>query len=368
MLRIAAVAQKELKQFWRDRLTLGVTMSLPLIQLTLFATALTLNIRNLPLAVDDEDRTQLSRKLIDSFVATGKFRLHGYPQGTRPETVLDEGSARAVVRIPPDFSTCLRAGRPAAVQVLIDGTDSNSAVLIRNVSAALAQTFQPLSGAPALRPPVRLVVEHWYNPGLSDRWFFGSGALGMVLILFPALLGALAAAREHENGNIVQAYASTMRAPEWILGKMAPYVLVGLGQLVICFLLGWLFFDYQAPEHPLVLLVAASIYIAAAVLYGMAVGNALGTQAAAIQAVQLGAFLLSMLLSGFLVPVRNMPVLLQYISLLLPARHFIAATRDVMLRGGNWDTSGPSVLALLALAGLFFAANVGRMRRMQLSH
>ena len=368
MLRIAAVAQKELKQFWRDRLTLGVTMSLPLIQLTLFATALTLNIRNLPLAVDDQDRTPLSRNLIDDFVATGKFRLQSYQEGTRPETVLDEGLARAVLRIPPDFSTRLRAGRHAAIQVLIDGTDSNSALLIRNVSAALASTFRAGRAGSAPRPPVRLAVQYWYNPGLSDRWFFGSGALGMVLILFPALLGALAAAREHENGNIVQAYASTMRAPEWILGKAAPYVLVGLAQLLICFFIGWLFFDYQTPEHPAVLLVAALLYISAAVLYGMAVGNALGTQAAAIQAVQLGAFLLSMLLSGFLVPVRNMPLVLQYISMLLQARHFIAATRDIMLRGGNWDTSGFSVLALAALAGLFLGANVGRMRRMQFSH
>jgi ABC-2 type transport system permease protein len=364
MQRILAIAVKELRQFFRDRLTLSLTVFLPLVQLALFATALTLNVRNLPFAVEDLDRTPASRQLTDAFVASGKFALRPLPPEMTPERALDGGIVRGVLRIPPDFARNLRAGRQAPIQLLLDGSDSNSALLVRGAAAGIARTFQT-GAAPPRRPLVRLRTTHWYNPGLSDRWFFGSGALGMVLILFPALLGALATAREHENGTIAQAYASTLSAPEWILGKALPYVLIGYGQTVICFGFGFLFFDYQVPRHPFVMFTALTIYLWAGVLYGMMVGNILRTQAAAIQAVQLGAFLLSLLLAGFLVPIRNMPVILQWLSALLPARHFIEVTRDTMLRGGSWATSGPSMLALLVLAVLFFAANVRRMRRMQ---
>lgn len=365
MRRIAAIANKELRQFLRDRLTLSLTVFLPLVQLALFATALTLNVRDLPLAIEDLDRSPASRRLMDAFLATGKFALTPLPPGMRPERALDAGLVRAVLHIPPDFSRNLRAGREAPLQLLIDGSDSNTAVVVKNSSSAIAQTFRFESGQRPLRPLIDLRTTHWYNPGLSDRWFFGSGALGMVLILFPALLGALAAAREHEDATIVQAYASTLSASGFVLGKAIPYVLIGFGQTILCFAFGFVFFDYRVPSYPLVMLTALLFYLCAAVFYGMAAGNVLRAQAAAIQAVQLGAFLLSLLMSGFLMPVRNMPDLLQWLSLVLPARHFIEVTRNTMLRGGGWQTSAFPIVALFGLALLFFAANVRRLRRMQ---
>jgi ABC-2 type transport system permease protein len=367
MPRIAAIANKELRQFLRDRLTLSLTVFLPLVQLTLFATALTLNVRHLPLAIEDLDRTPASRRLMDAFLATGKFTLTPLPAGMRPERALDAGLVRALLHIPPDFSRNLRTGREAPVQLLLDGSDSNTAVVVRNSSAAIAQTFRSDPGQPPFRPLIDLRTTHWFNPGLSDRWFFGSGALGMVLILFPALLGALAAAREHEDATIVQAYASTLSAPEFVLGKAIPYVLIGFGQTIICFAFGFAFFDYRVPPYPLVMLIALLFYLCAAVFYGMAVGNLLRAQAAAIQAVQLGAFLLSLLMSGFLMPIQNMPDLLQWLSLLLPARHFIEVTRNTMLRGGGWETSAIPITALFGLTLIFFLANVRRLRRMQFS-
>jgi ABC-2 type transport system permease protein len=236
---------------------------------------------------------------------------------------------------------------------------------LKNVAQALNQAFL-LTHAPAGAAAVRLQTRLWYNPGVSNPRFFGSGALGMVLILFPALLGALAVAREHEQGTLIQVYASTLSAPQWLLGKALPYMGIGLFELVICFWLGLQVFEYRLPTDPTPMLAGSVLYIAAAVFFGMMAGNLTGSQSAAIQAVQLGGFLASMLLSGFLVPVANIPPELRWISALLPARHYIEITRNSMLRDEGWMTSGRSLLMLAALAALLFLVNCARMRRMQL--
>jgi ABC-2 type transport system permease protein len=178
-------------------------------------------------------------------------------------------------------------------------------------------------------------------------------------------LGGLSASREKELGTVTGAYAARVRAVEWVVGKALPYIAAGLAQFVVCFAVGRVVFGYSMPEHPAPLLVSVLVYILAAVFYGMLVGHATGNQSAAIQGVQFGAFLFSLLLSGFITPLSNAPAALQAISNVVPARHFVEITRDVMLRGGDWGTSGESILKLGCLAMFFFAANVGRMRRMR---
>jgi ABC-2 type transport system permease protein len=366
MKRILAMAGKEWKQFRRDRLTMTLAVALPMVLMTLYGTALTSNVRDLPLAVDDLDQSVLSRRYIAAYAATNKFRIARVPEGATHEDALEAGTVRAVLRIPSDFGRDYERGVPPQVQLLVDGTDTNAAVLLRGIATSVAQSFgREESLAGSVSPPVTLETRHWYNPGLSDAKFFGTGALAMVLILFPALLGAIAASREHELGTVAQAYASTLRAPEWILGKALPYWLMGAGQLMLLFLYGTLLFGYRMPSNPGPMLVASAFYLLAAVLFGMMVGNVTGTQAAAIQAVQLGAFLLSMLLSGFLVPVNNIPAEVRWVSLLTPARHYIEVVRDAILRDGGWSSSARQILFLIGLSVLFFAGNVRRMRRMQ---
>jgi ABC-2 type transport system permease protein len=152
-----------------------------------------------------------------------------------------------------------------------------------------------------------------------------------------------------------------------VIGKALPYWLVGAAQLVLLFLYGVVLFGYRLPSQVGPLLAASGAYLAAAVLFGMMLGNLTGSQAAAIQATQLGAFLLSLLLSGFLVPVSNIPVELRWISMLIPARHYVEVVRDAMLRDGGWVSSARQLACLGGLALLFFAVNVRRMRRMQFS-
>ena len=175
-----------------------------------------------------------------------------------------------------------------------------------------------------------------------------------MLIIFPALLGALTTAKEYETGTIIQAYASSLTAVQWILGKALLYVLVGFVEFVLCFALGLLAFEFRFPTDPSVLLVATVLYLLAGVFFGMMMGNATGNQSAAIQAVQMGSFLLSLLLSGYLFPVRNIPVQIRWMSDFLPATHYIQIVRNSILRDVGWGTSFT-----------FFALNVLQMRKMQ---
>jgi ABC-2 type transport system permease protein len=368
MKRLLAMAGKEWKQFRRDRLTLALAVALPVVLMTLYGTALTTNVRNLRLAIQDLDHTPLSRRYVEAYAATNKFVLVEWPEGKPLARLLEDGTARAVLRIGPGFERDYWRGTAPEVQLVVDGTDTNSAVVLRNIGAAVSRTFRagPVPASDP-EPPVLLQTRFWYNPGLSDAKYFGSGALAMVLVLFPALLGAIAVSREVELGTVAQAYASTLSAPEWVIGKALPYWLVGAAQLVLLFLYGVVLFGYRLPSQVGPLLAASGAYLAAAVLFGMMLGNLTGSQAAAIQATQLGAFLLSLLLSGFLVPVSNIPVELRWISMLIPARHYVEVVRDAMLRDGGWVSSARQLACLGGLALLFFAVNVRRMRRMQFS-
>jgi ABC-2 type transport system permease protein len=366
MKRILAQAAKEWKQFRRDRLTLALSLILPIVMMLLFGLALSMDPDNMRLAIEDLDNTPLSRDYIETYMATNDFVPVPAEPGASLAETLDSGHARVGLHIPAHFERDLLRGAPVAVQVLLDGTDANTANALRNSAKAINQVFlSRVQPARELAPAVDMQVRFWYNPGLADRRFFGSGALGMVLILFPALLAALAASREHEYGTVIQAYASTLSAPQWVLGKAIPYVGVGLLELVICFALGIFLFSYSFPGDPSPFLLGSLLYITTAVFYGMAVGNVMGAQAAAIQAVQLGAFLISMLLSGFLVPVSNVPIELRWISYILPATYYIDITRDSLLRGGGWPAVGNSVLVLGVTTLVLFAVNMRKMHRMQ---
>jgi ABC-2 type transport system permease protein len=368
MKRILAQAAKEWKQFRRDRMTLALSLLLPTVMMLLFGLALSMDPDNVRLAVEDLDNTPLSRSYLESYMATNDFVPVATPPGSSLEDLLDRGQVRIGLRIPPHFERDLRRGLPVTAQVLLDGADANTATALRNSAKAINQAFlRRVSQGRASPPLVETHVRFWYNPGLSDRRFFGSGALGLVLILFPALLSALAAAREHEYGTVIQAYASTLSAPQWIIGKAIPYIAMGLVELVICFTIGVLLFQYSFPGDPAPFLVGSLLYITAAVFYGMAVGNMMQAQAAAIQAVQLGAFLVSMLLSGYLVPISNVPIELRWISYILPATYYIDITRDSLLRGGGWDAVWKSAAVLAVMVVFFFGVNMRRMHRMQFS-
>jgi ABC-2 type transport system permease protein len=343
-----------------------LALLMPIILMSMAGLAASLRLRNVPLVVYDYDNTPLSRTYLETYGAALTFRIVAREPGESPEQALASWRGRAALIIPQNFERDARRGAEPIVQLLIDATDSNAATGMGNYAEALNTNFALKSGLSPIPPKlVAMQSRLWYNPGLSNPLYFGTGAMGLMLIIFPALLGALATAKEYEVGTVIQAYASSLTGVQWILGKALLYVLVGLVEFVICFALGMVAFDYRFPTDPSVLLVATFLYLSAGVFFGMVMGNSNKNQSAAIQGVQMGSFLLSLLLSGYLFSVRNIPVQLRWISSFLPATYYIQIVRNSILRDVSWGTSFLPVVALVLLAFGYFVINVIQMRKMQ---
>jgi ABC-2 type transport system permease protein len=365
MKKIFAQAKKEFRLFRRDKLLVMLAVLMPVVLILLAGGTQSLRLRNVPLLVYDYDNTPLSRIYLETYGAALTFRLVSN-KGEAPERALASGLGRAALIIPQNFDRDVRRGAGPIVQLMIDATDSNAATALGNMSAALNGSFnQKNAFTPRPQQTVKLQQRMWFNPGLSSRIYFGTGGLGMILIIFPALLGALATAKEYEMGTIIQAYASSLRAAQWVAGKALLYVLVGVVEFLICFVIGIFAFSYRIPTDPTVLLVATVLYLMGGVFFGMMLGIATGTQSAAIQGVQMGSFLLSLLLSGYLFAIANIPVQIRWVSYFLPATFYVQIVRNSILRNVGWETSFTPVLALAALTFSFYFINVLQMRKMQ---
>jgi ABC-2 type transport system permease protein len=380
MKKIWAQAKKEWNLFRRDKLLIVLAILMPIVLMALAGGTQSLRLRNVKLLVYDYDNTPLSRTYLETYGAALDFVLVPRKPGESPERALASGRGRAALIIPPNFERDAHRGEAPVVQLMIDATDSNAATALGNYAAALNTSFaqkNPVSldspgnrwptKNPLLRVSALVNAEQrlWYNPGLSNPVYFGTGALGLMLIIFPALLGALATSKEYEMGTIIQAYASSLRASQWVIGKAVVYILIGMVDLVVCFALGLLVFQYRFPSDPSVMLVATFFYLLAGVSFGMMMGNATGNQSAAIQGVQLGSFLLSLLLSGYLFAVRNIPVQIRWFSSFLPATHYIQIVRNSILRDVGWGSSYRPMIYLALLSLFFFMVNVFQMRKMQ---
>ncbi len=258
MKRILSQCMKELVQFRRDRLTVALAFALPLAMLLLFGFALRLEAKNIPLAIQDFDRTPTSRAYIERLFATNQFHptsLHG-----KPEEVIASGQAKAVVIIPPDFSRNINAGKPSSIQVLIDGTDGNNARVIQNSIRATTRFFLQTSGLQSFTNPVIPRIRLWFNPGRKESLYIVPGAYAVILWIFPSLLMAIAMVREKEQGTILQVYTTSMSATELLLGKGLAYLIIGLGQAIFLLLLGSLIFGLGLAGDPTPLLIGTPLF------------------------------------------------------------------------------------------------------------
>lgn len=363
--RIFAQTIKELTQLGRDRLSLTMALILPLILLLLFGFGVSLKVNQINFAIQDLDNTQISREYIATFERTTKFNIVTYGPNVNVPKLLDQGKISAGLIIPPKFARdFLRAQRNAEAQVLVDGTDSNTANIVKGYANAITNSFvENQRGNNVI--PVSLQSRLWYNPGLETLRYIGPGALAITVTLFPALLAALAIAKEYEQGTILQVYASSLTGMEYLLGKAAAFWLVGMAEVFLVNLEAWLIFGLWFAGDPTPMIIGSAIYIACGVFWGILLGRNTRVQSAAIQAVSFTAFLLSLQLSGYIYPVSNIPIAIRWVSYLIPARHYILITRDAYARGVGWLGVWVPILALLVLASLFFFLAWRRLQKMQ---
>src|SRR6266545_737526 len=291
MKRIQAQVRKELTQLWRDKLTLVLALVLPVLLLLLLSEATSLSVRDIPVVVQDLDKTPMSRRYVETLNASLSFKVSALPPNLSPEHVLAQNLARAAVIIPPQFERDLKRGSNPEVQWLIDGTDANTANVMRGKAAAITQRFsaqlQPASMQPAITPEIR----YWFNPGREDLKYFGPGVLAFGMALFPPLLAALALSREGELKTILRVYVSSITAFEYLLGKVLAYTLVAWAEWIAGMFVLFVIFGLSLAGDPTPLLVTTFFYLFCTVSFGTMLGAAIPNQAAAIQAAQLGGFL-----------------------------------------------------------------------------
>ena len=365
--RIAELVRKELRQMLRDPRMRGVMFAAPVIQLVVFGYAVNTDIRNTALFVVDRDQSVQSRALVDAFTATDYFRLVG-GSGRSGDLVrvLDRGAAVVGLDIPRGFAADLQAGRGATVQLLVDGTDSNTGTIAQGYAARIIQAFaRDVAGAAGAggEGRVDLRIRAWYNPNLESRVYNVPGVIALLILLLCLLLTALAVVREREVGTLDQLLVSPIRSGELILGKTLPVALVAAVDILVISAVAVLWFDVPFRGSILVFLSAAVLYIGAALALGLLISSVSSTQQEAFMTMFL-VLLPALILSGFFYPISSMPQLFQWLTWLNPVRHFLEVVRGTFLKGeGMLDLWRQfAVLAVMAAGGLAVAVSAFRRR------
>jgi ABC-2 type transport system permease protein len=351
--RVRTLLRKELRQIFRDPRMKRFIFIAPVFQLIVFGYAVNTDIRDTPLYVVDHSFSYESRLLVDALTASGYFRVVG--RSARPEAMtraLDRGDAIVAIQIPPGYAADFKAGRGARVQVIVDGTNSNTATVAQGNVLRIMQRLTERSAADqaGVRPGgVELRIRAWFNPDLASRVYNVPAVMGLIVLLMALLLTALTMVREREMGTLEQLTVTPVTPGELILGKTIPVALISLVQLTIIMGVAILWFGIPFRGSILALLVAATIYIVAGLAFGLVISSISRTQQEAIMVMFL--FIMpAIILSGFMFPVFTMPTVFQWITLANPIRHFLEIVRPVFLKGSGIADLWPQYLWLLALA------------------
>jgi ABC-2 type transport system permease protein len=367
MRRIFAQARKELTQIARDRLALTLALVLPLCLLILLSTAISLTVTGMPLIVQDLDNSPASRDFTDAFRASNTFHVVAWPSNRQPSEAFRTNTARGALIIPFHFGQDLARGANTEVQMLVDATDANTAKLVQGYSGEIVAAYNAQAGGSSHPVPVTADVRLWFNPGRDSKKFYGPGIFVLGISMFPPLLATLASAKEGELKTILQVYVSNVPAHEFILGKVLAFMAIALCEAVLELILLFTYFGLHFAGDPTPFFVATVLYAFCVATFGTMIGCAVPNQAASIQAVALGGFLLVFLLSGLLFPVSNIPASIRWISGIVWGKYYIEIVRDALLTGGGWPAMWSSVLAIGVIGMIFFLMVWRKMRRMQLS-
>jgi len=366
--RLARLARKELTQTLRDPRALRVIFLAPIIQLIIFGYAVNTDVRNAATVLYDRDNTPVSRQLVQELTASGYFRIAEIaPDAGDLADALDHGRAILGLEIPRGLQTDLGSGRPATVQLLLDGTTSNTATVAQAYASQIilrfgqqhgtvAQTLRP-GAVPGRTPGVDLRVRAWYNPNLESRVYNVPGVVGNLMMLMSLLLTTLAVVRERELGTLEQLMVSPLTPREMIVGKTLPVVGIALVDLMLITSVATLWFHIPLRGSLALLVLVSLAYVVCGLGIGLLISTVSNTTQEAFMTMFMF-FLPAMIISGFFFPIENMPVFFQYVSLVNPVAYYVKAVRAIFLKGAGIGVLWPELAALAAMGGgiLWFAS------------
>lgn len=360
--RAWAVLRKELIHIRRDPTSLIQIILMPVMLLLLYGYALTFDIKRVPTAVWDQDGTSEARQFRDRLFSSPYFSLIG--RVDNPDDagrLLDEGRAQLVLVLPRDFGRKVKGEGQARVQVLIDGADANTANVVLGYIQMVANEYNLAliterlhrQGFTRLRTPISPEPRVWYNEEMESRNFIVPGLIVVIMTMVGALLTSLCVVRERERGSMEGLIASPLKRSELILGKLGPYFIIGMLDMGIAMGMGQWLFEVPMRGSWLLMIAMSALYLVVMLAQGIFISFAAQNQLQANQMAMLSTFLPALLLSGFMFDIRQMPLALQVISYLVPARYFASLTKDVYLKGLGLETHWPDALLLAAFALVF---------------
>jgi ABC-2 type transport system permease protein len=365
MRRIFAQTRKELIQILRDPLALALVLILPVIILILMGSSIALTVSHMPMIVQDFDNSSTSRQFIDAFRASNSLYVVSWPTNRQPQEAFTSNQARAALIIPTHFERDVLRRKNAPVQLLMDGSDSNTASLVAGDADSIVRAFNASNSGASSPQPVQAEIRLWYNPGLSSKKYSGPGVFVLAMSMFAPLLASLAMAKEGEKKTILQVYVSSISAHEFLLGKILAFTLVGLAESIPLLVLLRTYFGLTFAGDPTPFLAATVLYAFCVAAFGIMVGAAIPSRVAAMQLVALGGFLLVFLLSGLIFPIDNIPSQIRWISDLVWGKHYIYVVRDAFLQGGGWRSTWMEILIIGFTGLVFYTLAWTNMRHMQ---
>ena len=372
MRTILAVGTKEMRQILRDRRTLLILLFIPAFFLLLYGYALSFDIRDVRLAVQDRDRSTQSRDLVSAFVNSGYFALVGYEYSDAAlARLVDEGKVRAILSIPANFERDLRLKRPVTVQVIIDGDNANTASTVTGYARTLiaeygAVQMQTLLSTPGARLPTPVVIVEpriWYNPQLRSALFLVPGLIAYISMITAVVSTALSVVREKERGTMEQVRMAPVGPVAYILGKTLPYLATSFTSAVLIVFAAMVLFDMPMRGSWPLLLFAIGLFLVGAQAQGLLISTIADTQQVAFQVALLSSMLPTMILSGFIFPISSMPTVVQGITHLVPARYFLVALRAIVLKGADITAFWQELVALAIFATVSMGLASLRLRK-----
>ena len=372
--RIWPIMRKEFIEVWRDPRSLSFVLVMPVLMLMLYGYGISSDVKRVPLAVYDRNGRPAARELVSRLTSTDYFVVTAQVDSLRAlRAAIDVGQARVGLVIPEDFSQNLGAGTPAPVQFVVDGSDSNTAsIAIGNIASIARSTelsprdLRPdvfVTPAPTTTIPIELRAWIWYNPELKSSNFLVPGLTAVILMMLAAMLTSLTVAREWERGTMESLIASPLHPHELMVGKILPYVVLGLVDVVFILLVAVFWFHVPMRGSLTLLMVSSTVFLLGGLGIGLFISAATRNQQVAFQLSTLATMLPSLLLSGFFYPIENMPPVLQAITTLVPARYFLVVIRGIFLKGVGLTILWKELLFLSLFALLMLWASSAKFHK-----
>jgi ABC-2 type transport system permease protein len=370
--RLWAVARKEALHIRRDPRSLILAIGIPMLMIILFGYALTLDVDHVPLVAWDQSGTTASREFLAQFTGSRYFDFHGTVANYRDlERAIDRRDAYLGLVIPPEFAARLDAGRPAEVQAIIDGSDSNTAAIVLGYAQAATGAYNQrvsleqirrLAGAPPVLP-LELRPRVWFNADLESKNFIIPGLIAVIMGLIAALLTSLTIAREWERGTMEQLISTPVKASELVVGKLLPYFVIGMTDVLIAVLMAVFLFHVPLRGSVTLLFATAALFIVGTLAQGIFISILARGQLLASQIAMVSTFLPAFLLSGFMFAIPNMPAVVQAITYIVPARYFVALVKGIYLRGVGLTVLWADAVFLAVFAAVVLALAVLKFKK-----